>query len=288
MRKIKIWQRVALFVVIGFVFALTGFKEHVYAEGTVFSKTFSKGTAGNDVSSLQGRFKEMKFFVGDLTDYFGFITKNPVMRFIKSVGIGLDRVVADDIKRASGRDTTRYAYKEQSLSMPRTRIVSRGGLDRKNILIPWFDGVENIFSEGIKVSVTDVDTGITFWAARTGGSSHSDTETLSSGDTMLLKEIYGGEWSWERRAVIVTIGTQRIAASMTGMPHAGREDIPARVIVEDRSEGYGTGVNYDSIKGNGMSGHFDIHFLRSRTHGTDRIDERHQAMAQKAARSYSR
>ncbi len=34
-----------------------------------------------------------------------------------------------------------------------------------------------------------------------------------------MKEIYGGKWSWKRRAIIVIHQDQWIAASMHGMPH---------------------------------------------------------------------
>jgi hypothetical protein len=118
---------------------------------------------------------------------------------------------------------------------------------------------------------------------RTGGTNHADTETLSKEDTEILKEIYGGQWKWDRRAIILTVGDRRIAASMSGMPHAGRDDLAARTMVRNRSGGYGTGINYDSIKGNGMDGHFDIHLLHSRTHKTNRVDFMHSQMVLKAA-----
>ena len=91
-----------------------------------------------------------------------------------------------------------------------------------------------------------------------------------------MKESWGGDWSWTRRPVIIVINGRRIAASMAGMPHAGRDSSLAGVIIKNRSVGYGTGSNLDKIKGNNMDGHFDVHFLKSRTHGTNRIDPDHQ------------
>ena len=38
-----------------------------------------------------------------------------------------------------------------------------------------------------------------------------------------MKSIYGGDWSWERRPVIITVNGRKLAASMAGMPHAGVE-----------------------------------------------------------------
>ena len=37
-----------------------------------------------------------------------------------------------------------------------------------------------------------------------------------------------------------------------------------------------------AIDGNGYPGHLCVHFLNSRTHGTDRVDEDHQKMILKA------
>lgn len=72
--------------------------------------------------------------------------------------------------------------------------------------------------------------------------------------------IYGGNWSWERKAVVVKIGDRRVAASMNGMPH-GNSD----------------------ITGNNFPGHFCLHFLGSALHKTGSPDPNHQAMVLKAA-----
>ncbi len=93
-----------------------------------------------------------------------------------------------------------------------------------------------------------------------------------------MKKIFGGNWDWERRAVIITVGTTKIAASMSGMPHAGLDKYSANKTVSSRSGGFGRGENLDAVKGNNMNGHFDIHFYGSRTHGTNKTDSKHQEM----------
>lgn len=279
MKKAKIVQQVVVLVVFVLLFGLIGYKNQVYAASNEVTHVLKQGMKEDEVAKLQERLKELNFFNVNITGYFGDITKKSVMSFQESKGLDVDGI--------AGPQTVNALFNQQQQRPVRATTASRGDIDRQNILIPWFNGAENIFAVGTEAVVTDVDTGISFRAERTGGSNHSDTETLSKEDTAVFKKIYGGEWSWKRRAVIVTVGKQKIAASMTGMPHAGREDKPAREVVSDRSEGYGTGINYDSIKGNGMSGHFDIHFLGSRTHGTNRIDEQHQAMVEKAAKSYN-
>jgi hypothetical protein len=149
-------------------------------------------------------------------------------------------------------------------------------------LLDWWDSVDKLFEKSISAVVIDLETGKRFEVVRTYGSNHADVETLTAEDTAVMKEIWGGEWNWERRAVIVIVNGKKIAASATGMPHAGLDNLLEGENVDNRSGDFGTGINLDKIKGNNMDGHFDIHFLNSSTHGTDRIDENHQQMVQKA------
>jgi len=107
--------------------------------------------------------------------------------------------------------------------------------------------------------VTDVRTGISFKVQRRGGSKHADVQPLTAADTAKMKQLYG-QWSWGRRAILVTVNGRTMAASMNGMPH-------------------GAGA----ITGNNFPGHFCIHFLGSRTHGTNSLDPDHQYMVRVAA-----
>lgn len=132
-------------------------------------------------------------------------------------------------------------------------------------LIKWSEA-RNIFGIGAVATVIDVNTGYTFKIKRKGGHNHADCEPLTSADTAVMKKIYGS-WSWDRRAIVIEINGRKIAASMAGMPH-GSSDIAS----------------------NGFSGHFDVHFLGSMTHGSEytkshvpMVDHDHQAMVKKAA-----
>jgi peptidoglycan hydrolase-like protein with peptidoglycan-binding domain len=230
--------------------------------------TLRLGSRGGAVIRLQEKLKEFGYFNFSITGYYGSITQTAVKGFQRDKGITVDGI--------AGKRTLEILYQGVNTNSSR-------GSSLTGDLVAWFNEASNIFYLGADAVVTDLKTGKSFHAKRTGGYNHADTETLTKKDTDILIEIYGGGWSWERRAVVVAIGDRRIAASMTGMPHAGRDDLPARQFVHNRSGGYGSGINYDSIKGNGMDGHFDIHFLNSRTHGTNRVDEMHSRMVLKAA-----
>lgn len=176
------------------------------------------------------------------------------------------------------------AGSRQQLSAEKSEVISRGAdMERKEeFLLPWFGTVENIFKTGTIATVTDVDTGISFQVKRTYGTNHADVETLTAQDTAALKKLAGGSWSWARRAIAVDIKGEKLAASMNLMPHAGIDSEPANVQLEQRSGGYGPGVNLDSVKGNEMDGVFCIHFYESKTHDSDKMDEQHQEMVMKA------
>jgi peptidoglycan hydrolase-like protein with peptidoglycan-binding domain len=226
---------------------------------------------GAAVSEIQTKLKQLGYFNCEVTGYFGSITEDAVRNFQKDQGIQVDGIV--------GPETMRYLNNA-------TRVTtSRGSSSGRSSAIPWYGEAENIFSIGTIAIITDIATGKSFKAQRTYGYNHSDTEPLTLEDTNVLKEIYGGSWSWDRRAIIVQIDDYKIAASMAGMPHAGRDDKPTNALVSNRSGGYGYGTNLDTINGNGMDGHFDIHFYNSRTHGTNKVDANHQAKIQEAARA---
>lgn len=114
------------------------------------------------------------------------------------------------------------------------------------------------------VTVIDVKTEKSFKVLRYGGYYHADVEPCTAEDTRTMLDIYGGKWSWNRRAVIVELNGKYIAASMNGMPHM-------KFTVAD----------------NNFKGHFCIHFLGSRVHQTRKLDVAHQKMVQAALRGGS-
>src|SRR3954462_10137518 len=125
-------------------------------------------------------------------------------------------------------------------------------------MLPW-EKVYKILPKYSKFTVLDVETGKMFHVQRRAGSRYADVQPLTPKDTSTMKKIYGGKWSWKRRAIIVIHDNQWIAASMHGMPH-------------------GAGA----LKNN-FPGHFCIHFYGSQTHRTNSIDLSHMLMIYKAS-----
>lgn len=121
--------------------------------------------------------------------------------------------------------------------------------------LDWFSSVNTFFTKYTLIAqVIDVQTKKSYFVKRSGGYNHADVEPIDAKNTATMKEIYGGTWSWVRRPVWVYINGIYVAASINGMPHG-----------------------YSLIDQNNMNGHTCIHFLNSKTHGTKRVDEAHQA-----------
>lgn len=137
--------------------------------------------------------------------------------------------------------------------------------------LDWWTQAQYVLTIGKTAKITDFYTGKSWYIKRTIGANHADVETLTAQDTVVMKSVWGGSWSWASRPVIVEVDGRKIAAAMSGMPHAGVDGDPAMQTVNNRSGGYGTGPNLDFIKGNEMDGHVDLHFLNSTTHNTGQV-----------------
>jgi len=125
--------------------------------------------------------------------------------------------------------------------------------------IAW-ERAQEIVPRNSYLTVRDLETGLAFRVQRRAGRDHADVQPVTKADTAVMKKIYGGAWSWRRRAIVVEAGGGRWAASMNGMPHGG-----------------------DGIPDNDFAGHFCIHFDGSSTHRSEEPDPAHRMMIYKAA-----
>ncbi|MCL2421517.1 MAG: SH3 domain-containing protein [Defluviitaleaceae bacterium] len=146
-----------------------------------------------------------------------------------------------------------------SANNPQTPQVNTSGVE----VVSWWEARNNIIRTGVPLHVTDVRTGITFWLQSFSNGSHADVVPRYREDTEAVRRAFGGRWSWEPRPILVTVDGRTFAASMSGMPHGG----------------------FNS-RDNGITGHFCMHFLESRTHNGNRSHERdHQNAVQEAFRA---
>lgn len=196
-------------------------------------KTTNIGDKGKHVRALQQALKLRGFYKAAIDSGYGDKTVEAVKAFQKASHLTADGVAGfATIKKLFGQNAANYTLPTEQLD--------------------WFKNGSATIPKGATFTVKDIGTGKTFSATRWSGVNHLDAEPSSSDDTDKLKAIFGGDWSWRRRSILVKYNGHVYAASMNGMPH-------------------GT-----TTISNEFSGHFCIHFYKSRTHDTNRVDQVHQ------------
>ncbi|MBR1586435.1 MAG: peptidoglycan-binding protein [Clostridia bacterium] len=201
--------------------------------------TTSKGSSGKNVLALQQALKLKGYYKAPINSKYDENTVAAVKAFQKAKRLYVDGVAGNNtIKALFGKNASNYTFKTERLD--------------------WFHGGASRIPRGAIFEVKDVRTGRTFSCKRLFGANHMDSEPLTKSDAATLKSIYGGHYSWNRRAILVKYNGRVYAGSMNGMPH-------------------GT-----STIDNGWPGHFCIHFYGSMTHGTKKVDSAHQAAVTRA------
>lgn len=240
--------------------------------GNLTLPKYEKGMNHPEVKIIQkvlkqcGTFEEEEF-----TTYFGPVTQTAVEDFQKKYGLAVDGVVGG-----------KTLQKMKTLGLV-SYTVSRGTAKRGyGEYLDWKNAKKILKRNKTILTVKELKTGLKFKVKVTSGSNHADVEPLTNNDTKTIKKIWGG-FSWVRKPVLVYVNGRTIAASMTAMPHAGVEGKAGGKYVSGRSGGYGYGYNFDFVKGNGISGHMDIHFKNSRRHKDNRKDSKHQNCVKIAA-----
>lgn len=143
-------------------------------------------------------------------------------------------------------------------------------------LLDWGTEANYVLPVNSVFKVTDFYTKATFNMKRTTGSCHADCEPLTSNDAEIIKNIWGGKFSWDARPILIEYNNRTLAGSMSSFPHAGNDNFAGGTVVNERSGNYGTGYNFDWVKNNSVDGVMDIHFLNSTRHSDGKIDTNHQ------------
>lgn len=194
-----------------------------------YPKVMKQGDIGSSVRDLQSTLATLGYKVVADGDY-GQDTVQAVRALQQKLGLTADGVVGAMTRRSIGRTGETVE------------------------LLDWWKGGNTAFPRFSTATVVDVATGLSFTVWRYGGDSHYDVEPFTAQDTATLKTIYGGQWSWDRRAVWVVLDGRMVAGSINGMPHDGYR------IAESE-----------------FGGHFCIHLFHSRVHVSDVECPLHQA-----------
>ncbi|MGM0419779.1 MAG: peptidoglycan-binding protein [Bacillota bacterium] len=249
-----------------------------------------QGDKGEAVTTLQKELKSQGLYPLPVDGTFGYQTGIAVRQFQQLAGLKADGVVGSStwnklLADTTGGESSTYRVKSgdslwvianrfdtsvgeiqaannlsgNSIRAGQSLRIPGGSINTRTIDAMDWGQVTRLFPRNSVATITDVNTGLSFRIRRLYGTNHADVEPLSSRDTNILRRIYGGAWSWDRRAVIVNINGRLLAGSINGVPHGGQ-----------------------SISNN-FNGHICLHFKNSRTHGSNSMDRDHQNMIRKAA-----
>ncbi len=249
-----------------------------------------KGDSGEEVRELQSLLQSRGFYHSSIDGQFGYQTHLAVKQLQNLAGLQVDGIAGSQTWSellaeadnggemyytiqpgdslwvlASRFDTTVSRIKaannltgDRIIVGQRIKIPGAGGIEAEVQNTHWHQ-VDSLMPPDTIFIITDVETGLSFRARRLYGKRHADVEPLSSRDTAIKRQIYGGEWSWDRRAVVVHLQGMLIAGSINGVPHGGQD-----------------------IYNNNYAGHFCLHFYGSTLHNNGTQDSDHQYMVRQA------
>lgn len=166
-----------------------------------------------------------------------------------------------ELLKVNGLNTESVLYPNMVLKIPVHHVpVKHTPGEKYGEYLDWWSEAQYVIPIGKTFQVMDFDTETIWKMKRTIGANHADCEPVSVSDSEIIKNVWGGTYSWVRRPVIIIVDGRKIAASMSAMPHD---------------------IQY--ISSNGITGHMDIHFANSTRHSDGTIDNDHQYNIKKAA-----
>ena len=223
--------------------------------------TLKTGSTGNAVKNLVTELKRQGYYSGSITTRYTTSVADAVRAFQRAKGLSVDGVAGPATQHKLFGTVPIGAGDTSSLTMTLYPAEK----------IDWYTGgINELWARGSNYKVYDVRTGIVWWAHRWAGGLHVDAEPLTAADTARLCRCYGVSTSqeikdknlWQRRPLLVTIGTRTFACSLYGVPH-------------NYPEG-------DTISTNEFKGQVCIHFTNSKTHDSRKVDSGHEEAIQYA------
>lgn len=216
----------------------------------------SKNMSGAGVLRLQNKLAEYGYLnESNVNGTYDAATETAVRNYQKDKGLTVDGIAGDTTQHTLYNTVPIGYYTSGSVEVVLYPVE----------MTDWNTGEMNtLWKVGDIAIITDINTGISYRATRIYGSNHVDIQPSTAEDTAAYLKIFGASsvqevadnedsWqTWRRRPVWVTIGQRTFAGSMYATPHNFDET--------------------DPIPGNNFVGEMCVHFLNSRTHGSNVVD----------------
>ena len=211
-------KRTAMILLILLVFAVPLFCSA--SENNVLTVSFplKEGDTSLAVFKLQERLYDLGYMHFRATGKYGGMTTAAVRKFQANNSLPVDGT--------AGEATHQKLFSSSAVRCPMngtiTRIFGMGQIvfTKAGISADWVKFVDDAFPVGAKALITDYNTGNQYTVTRSGGKNHADVKLADSASSQTFLTCFGGGSSWEKRAVIVELNTERCAASIFGNPNA--------------------------------------------------------------------
>lgn len=234
---------------------LFGSIPYSYAAGEANSdELVTLETTGELVAMIQTRLHELGYFYFKPTGRYQEMTKSAMIAFQQNqTSLDGTPMIADG---TVGAQTKAILFSEKAARNIITQQIPSG--PKKNNqqtqtgeMVKW-EEVKSMMTEGSSYVLTDYNTGTIFEMVYCGGEKHAEMETKTANDTTIFKDLFGGEFTYYKRPMLINLNGQFIACSIQGQPHGE-----------------------DKVERNDMVGHVCLYFDDSKSHVGQLADIEH-------------
>jgi peptidoglycan hydrolase-like protein with peptidoglycan-binding domain len=216
------------------------------------------GSSGSQVIRVQIRLRDLGFFNFRPTGNYYNKTDAAVRDFQKNNGLDIDGDIGEQTYQKLFTNTGLTRMPINPSAIPDSGDPLIGNPQGYGELGDWAT-INTEFTSTAKVTDFNNPT-ISFNVTRTGGTNLATVEVSTAADYAKFLECFGGSPSWEKRSVLVTIGSKNYAASLFGNPSGE-----------------------DKLSSNEMQGHTTLYFFGSATDVSGFIDKEDLWMVMRAA-----
>ena len=180
-------------------------------EGFVMLKQDDQGA---EVFRIQMRLRDLGYLNYRPTGMYKGMTQSAVVEFQKNNSLDSDGRI--------GELTYDKLFAMDAVRKPLgTGIVIKAGPDLTGNPTPgeaadWSTVVDPAIPVGTTFTITDFNSATSFSVIRSGGTGHADVETVDAAANDAFLQCFGGEPTWEKRPVLVTVGGQDLCGVATG------------------------------------------------------------------------
>ena len=206
--------------------------------------TLQQGDRGSEVKSMQQRLIALGYYGGKADGYFGAKTKTAVKAFQRKNGLKADGVAGPQTLTKLNSASAIAADGATPTPAP-TKVPappSASGVRASMVIYAnWYTTVKAQAKQYPYATVIDYASGISWQVHMFSLGAHADCEPLTANDTHKMERAFGGENTWNPKAVWVVFGDGKVyMASCHDVPH-----------------------DVQHIMDNDFDGHFCIHFPRT-------------------------